>query len=95
MGDPEFGWVQSLGWEDEVEKEMTTHSNILVWRIPTDRATWWATVHGVAKRRTPLSKHTQTYTMKAGLSKWLFEKLEILTWKQRRKMEAVQSKPVM
>ena len=27
-------WVQSLGWEDLLEKEMATHSNILAWRIP-------------------------------------------------------------
>ena len=27
-------WVQSLCWEDPVEKEMATHSNILAWRIP-------------------------------------------------------------
>ena len=26
--------VQSLGWEDPLEKEMTTHSSILAWRIP-------------------------------------------------------------
>jgi len=26
--------VQSLGWEDTLEKEMTTHSSILAWRIP-------------------------------------------------------------
>ena len=26
--------VQSLGWEDPLEKEMATHSSILVWRIP-------------------------------------------------------------
>ena len=26
--------VQSLGWEDLLEKEMATHSSILVWRIP-------------------------------------------------------------
>ena len=26
--------VQSLGWEDTLEKEMSTHSNILAWRIP-------------------------------------------------------------
>ena len=25
--------VRSLGWEDPVEKEMATHSNILAWRI--------------------------------------------------------------
>ena len=26
--------VQSLGWERPLEKEMTTHSNILAWKIP-------------------------------------------------------------
>ena len=26
--------VQSLGWEDPLEKEMSTHSSILAWRIP-------------------------------------------------------------
>ena len=26
--------VQSLGWEDLLEKEMATHSNILAWKIP-------------------------------------------------------------
>ena len=27
-------WVQSLGREDSLEKEMATHSSILAWRIP-------------------------------------------------------------
>ena len=27
-------WVQSLGWEDPLEKETATHSSILAWRIP-------------------------------------------------------------
>ena len=27
-------WVRSLGWEDPLEKEKATHSNILTWRIP-------------------------------------------------------------
>ena len=26
--------VQSLGWEDPLEEEMATHSNILYWKIP-------------------------------------------------------------
>ena len=30
-------WVQSLGWEDPLEKGMATHSNILAWRIPMER----------------------------------------------------------
>ena len=27
-------WVQALGWEDSLEKEMATYSSILAWRIP-------------------------------------------------------------
>jgi len=27
-------WVQSLGWEDPLERGMATHSDVLVWRIP-------------------------------------------------------------
>ena len=32
--------VQSLGWEDPLEKEMATHSSTLAWKIP------WAEEHG-------------------------------------------------
>ena len=42
--------VQSLGWEDPLEKGKATHSSILIlaWRIPwTD-----CIVHGVAKSQT-------------------------------------------
>ena len=39
-------WVQSLGWEDPLEKEKATHSSILAWRIP------WTIVHGVTKNQT-------------------------------------------
>ena len=35
-------WVQSLGWEDPLEKRMATHSSILVW----DGGAWQATVYG-------------------------------------------------
>ena len=27
-------WVQSLGWEDPLEKEVAIHSSILAWKIP-------------------------------------------------------------
>jgi len=29
--------VQSLGWEDPLEKSMATHSSILAWRILMDK----------------------------------------------------------
>ena len=39
-------WIQSLSWEDPLEKGKATRSGILAWRIP------WTAVHGVAKSRT-------------------------------------------
>ena len=41
--------VRSLGWEDPLEKEMTTHSSILAWRIPRKEEPGGATVYGVIK----------------------------------------------
>ena len=45
--------VQSLGQEDPLEKGMTTLSCL---ENPMDRGAWQATVHGVAKSQTRLSK---------------------------------------
>ena len=41
--------VQSLCWEDPLEKGMATHSSIFAWRISWTRGAWQATVHGVAE----------------------------------------------
>ena len=42
-------WVQSLGWEDPLEKGKATHCSILAWRSP------WTTVHGFRNSRTRLN----------------------------------------
>ena len=34
MQEPQETWVQSLGWEDSLEEETTTHSSIFAWKIP-------------------------------------------------------------
>jgi len=47
-------WVQTLGWEDSLEKGMATHSSVLV-RIPMDSGAWWAAVHVVTKSQTQLN----------------------------------------
>ena len=55
-------WVQSLGWEDPLEKEMETHSSILAWKIPwTEEPGRLQSVRGVAKSRTQLSDFTFTF----------------------------------
>ena len=53
-------WVQSLGWEDPLEKGMTTHSSILAWKNPMDRGAWRATVERVKEldMTEQLNKHT-------------------------------------
>ena len=42
-------WVQFLGQEDPLEKELATHSSILAWRIPMDSGAWQTTVHRAAR----------------------------------------------
>ena len=44
-------WVQSLGLEDPLEKEMATHSSILAWEIP-----WTEESDGLQ----PMSSQSQT-----------------------------------
>ena len=39
-------WVPSLVWEDTLEEGMTTHSNILAWRIPMDKGAWQSSPWG-------------------------------------------------
>ena len=41
--------LQSLGWEDILEKGMDTNSSILAWRIPMDREALQITINGVTK----------------------------------------------
>ena len=47
-------WVQSLGWEDPLEKGKTTHSSILSWRIPWN-------VQSVGSKRVRYDKATFTF----------------------------------
>ena len=51
-------WVQSLGQEDPLEREVATHSSVLVWKIP-----WTEEPGGLqsmeSQSPTRLSTHTQ------------------------------------
>ena len=50
-------WVRSLGWVDPLEKEMATHSSILVWKIPQTEEPGGLQSRGLWKSQTRLSKH--------------------------------------
>ena len=50
--------VQSLGQEDPLEQEMATLLQSSCLGNPMDRGALWATVPGVAKSHTGLSRHT-------------------------------------
>ena len=49
-------WVQSLGQEDPLEKEMTTHSSILAWEISWTEEPGGLNSVESQKTRTRLSK---------------------------------------
>ena len=70
-------WVQSLGWEDPLEKgKATTHSSILAWRIP-----WTVQSYEVAKSQTRLSDFHFTTSLPSTV-KWVFLRLDWLWRKQ-------------
>ena len=54
-------WVQSLGWEDPLEKVMETHNSILDWRILWTEEPGRLQSMGVTKSWTQLS-NTNTHT---------------------------------
>ena len=52
MQEMQESWVQSLGQEDALEKEMAGHSSILAWRIP-----WTEEPGGLQSMGSPSVKH--------------------------------------
>ena len=55
-------WVQSLGWEDPLEKGMATHSSILLPGEFHGQRSLAATVQGVARSRHDWATNTHTRT---------------------------------
>ena len=57
--------VQSLGWEDPLEKGMTTHSSILAWRIPrTEEPGRLQSMGSQSQTRLSYDTHIHTHTCK-------------------------------
>ena len=57
-------WVGKIPWSKKWQPRC--HYSILAWRIPTDRGTWWSTLHRVTKSRTQLTwlstAHSTSFT---------------------------------
>ena len=62
MQEAQETWMQSLGWEDSLEKEMATHPSILAWTIPwtEESGSPWGCIESDTTEW--LSTHTQTHT---------------------------------
>ena len=60
--------VQFLGWEDPLEKGMTTHSSILVWRNSMDRGAWWATAHPMVAKELDPTEQVHTHFREQGIT---------------------------
>ena len=61
-------WVQSLGGEDTLEKEMATDSNILAWEIP------WTEEQGDCETVGPDLATKQKMSLVEDYPLWLFKK---------------------
>ena len=57
--------VQSLGWEDPLEKEMATHSSIFAWGIPWTEKPGGLQSLGLQELDMTLSNQTTTISAKA------------------------------
>ena len=53
--------VQSLRWEDSLEKGMATHSSILAWRIPWTEEPGW--LESIGSQRAKHSCVTNTFPL--------------------------------
>ena len=78
-------WVQSLGWEDPLEKEKATHSSILAWRIP------W-TVESMGLQRVVCEYHILKsihllMDIYIASTFWLLRVLQLWTWVYKYKSE--------
>ena len=64
--------VQSLGWEDPLEKGMAIHSSILVWRIPwTEEPGYSPWGHKESDMTEQPTFHFHSFIESAEVMKWI------------------------
>ena len=67
--------VQSLDWEDPLEKGMATHSNFLAWRIP------WTEEPGELQS---IKSQSQTHLKQLSVHAHIFTHLDISQWLEEK-----------
>ena len=67
--------VQSLDWEDPLEKGMATHSNFLPWRIP------WTEEPGELQS---IKSQSQTHLKRLSVHAHIFTRLDISQWLEEK-----------
>ena len=67
--------VQSLDWEDPLEKGMATHSNFLAWRIP------WTEEPGELQS---IKSQNQTHLKQLSVHAHIFTRLDISQWLEEK-----------
>ena len=73
-------WVQFLGWDIPLEKEMATHSCL---ENPMGKGAWQATVHGITRDRYNLVLFLLSYNKRKRLSSSVWHMgTEIYSWKE-------------
>ena len=82
--------VQSLGWEDPLEKEMATHSSILAWRIQWTEELGGLQSTGLQRVGNDLATEQQQrwiFTLVLNLQEifWYLKEASVKTKKQNRK----------
>ena len=89
-------WVQSLGWEDPLEKGMATHSSILAWRIPMDRGDWRAAVSPWSYKKSDMAERLSTSKLKKAeyqridaFELWCWRRLLRVPWIARRSNQSI------
>ena len=75
-------WVQSLGWEDPLEKGLATHSSIIVRRIPRTEESGRIQPMGLHRLRHNLA--TNTFTLQPFLMA-CYNKVPQMGWLQQQK----------
>ena len=72
MQETQETWVQSLGLEDPLEKEMANHSIILAWKIPWSVKPGSYSLQGLKELDTTMHAHIHAAKMKALQGQELF-----------------------